>query len=77
MTPVAWVALYIAATAIGELASPLLNSRFPLNLAHGKPGDTRSTLFRRFLVAYILFVGISGMLGGCLAMAVTLLLSHR
>lgn len=76
MTPLAWVALYIAATAIGELAFPLLHSRFPLNLARGKPGDTRATLFRRFLVANVLFAGIAGMLGGCLAMAVTLVL-HR
>lgn len=73
MTPLAWVAVYIAATAIGELASPLLKSRFPLNLARPKPGDTRVALFRRFLVANVLFAGIAGMLGGCLAMAVTLL----
>ena len=37
MIPVAWIALYIVATAIGELSSPLLNSGFPLNLARGKP----------------------------------------
>jgi hypothetical protein len=73
MTQLAWVTLYILASALGSLAYPLLSRRFPLNLAPGKPGDTRSTLFMRLVLALGLFAGISGVIGGAIAMAAALL----
>jgi hypothetical protein len=76
MTPLARFVLYALGTAIALFISPLLRTRFPLNVIQGGLGERRALLFPRILFSSLLFGGIFGLFCGSAVMAIRLLLPH-
>jgi hypothetical protein len=77
MTPLVWFILFMATPiAIPGPLLRLLSSKFPLKLMQGNPGAGRPNFFLRIIFSSLLFGGILGVFGGCVAMSVWLLSPH-
>lgn len=77
MTLVMWLVLFLSAGAVSEFAiGSRLAGKFPLSLMRGQAGDPRAVQFLRIVSSAVVMGTILGLLGGCVALALRLLIWH-